>query len=71
MCKVGIFGVIFDWIIGIFEIVIGVLKVVEGFLFGNFVEMVSGVVYIVVGCVGMVKVGVEMVMMCGVDYDIC
>ncbi|ECF7337088.1 SPI-2 type III secretion system translocon protein SseC, partial [Salmonella enterica subsp. enterica serovar 4,12:d:-] len=48
--KAGIFGAIFDWITGIFETVIGALKVVEGFLSGNPAEMASGVAYMAAGC---------------------
>ncbi|EKT7565852.1 type III secretion system translocon protein [Salmonella enterica] len=69
--KAGIFGAIFDWITGIFETVIGALKVVEGFLSGNPVEMASGVAYIAAGCAGMVKAGAETAMMCGADRDTC
>ncbi|HBX1337490.1 TPA: SPI-2 type III secretion system translocon protein SseC [Salmonella enterica] len=69
--KAGIFGAIFDWITGIFETVIGSLKVVEGFLSGNPAEMASGVAYIAVGCAGMVKAGAETAMMCGADHDTC
>ncbi|EAX9128294.1 type III secretion system translocon protein [Salmonella enterica subsp. enterica serovar Kiambu] len=69
--KAGIFGAIFDWITGIFETVIGALKVVEGFLSGNPAEMASGVAYIAAGCAGMVKAGAETAMMCGADHDTC
>ncbi|EJW7046041.1 SPI-2 type III secretion system translocon protein SseC [Salmonella enterica] len=69
--KAGIFGAIFDWITGIFETVIGALKVVEGFLSGNSAEMASGVAYIAAGCAGMVKAGAETAMMCGADHDTC
>ncbi|HCM1960850.1 TPA: type III secretion system translocon protein [Salmonella enterica subsp. salamae serovar 56:l,v:z39] len=69
--KAGIFGAIFDWITGIFETVIGALKVVEGFLSGNPVEMASGVAYIAAGCAGIVKAGAETAMMCGADPDTC
>ncbi|HEC5269869.1 TPA: type III secretion system translocon protein [Salmonella enterica] len=69
--KAGIFGAIFDWITGIFETVIGALKVVEGFLSGNPVEMASGVAYMAAGCAGMVKAGAETAMMCGADHDTC
>ncbi|ENG0936709.1 pathogenicity island 2 effector protein SseC [Salmonella enterica subsp. salamae] len=69
--KAGIFGAIFDWITGIFETVIGALKVVEGFLSGNPVEMGSGVAYIAAGCAGIVKAGAETAMMCGADPDTC
>ncbi|HCM1917809.1 TPA: type III secretion system translocon protein [Salmonella enterica subsp. salamae serovar 28:r:e,n,z15] len=69
--KAGIFGVILDWITGIFETVVGALKVVEGFLSGNPVEMASGVAYIAAGCAGMVKAGAETAMMCGADPDTC
>ncbi|EAV7306186.1 type III secretion system translocon protein [Salmonella enterica] len=69
--KAGIFGAIFDWLTGIFETVIGALKVVEGFLSGNPVEMASGVAYIAAGCAGMVKAGAETAMMCGADHDTC
>ncbi|TGC30568.1 type III secretion system translocon protein [Salmonella enterica] len=69
--KAGIFGAIFDWLTGIFETVIGALKVVEGFLSGNPAEMASGVAYIAAGCAGMVKAGAETAMMCGADHDTC
>ncbi|EAO3262634.1 SPI-2 type III secretion system translocon protein SseC [Salmonella enterica] len=69
--KAGIFGAIFDWITGIFETVIGALKVVEGFLSGNPAEMASGVAYIAAGCAGIVKAGAETAMMCGADHDTC
>ncbi|EDH1233461.1 SPI-2 type III secretion system translocon protein SseC [Salmonella enterica subsp. enterica serovar Abony] len=69
--KAGIFGAIFDWITGIFETVIGALKVVEGFLSGNPTEMASGVAYMAAGCAGMVKAGAETAMMCGADHDTC
>ncbi|EBF0272850.1 type III secretion system translocon protein [Salmonella enterica] len=69
--KAGIFGAIFDWLTGIFETVIGALKVVEGFLSGNPAEMASGVAYIAAGCAGMVKAGAETAMMCGADPDTC
>ncbi|EFZ9425793.1 SPI-2 type III secretion system translocon protein SseC [Salmonella enterica subsp. enterica serovar Agona] len=69
--KPGIFGAIFDWLTGIFETVIGALKVVEGFLSGNPAEMASGVAYIAAGCAGMVKAGAETAMMCGADHDTC
>ncbi|WP_223611065.1 type III secretion system translocon protein [Salmonella enterica] len=69
--KAGIFGAIFDWITGIFETVIGALKVVEGFLSGNPAEMASGVAYMAAGCEGMVKAGAETAMMCGADHDTC
>lgn len=69
--KAGIFGAIFDWLTGIFETVIGALKVVEGFLSGNPTEMASGVAYIAAGCAGMVKAGAETAMMCGADHDTC
>ncbi|EFR7996840.1 SPI-2 type III secretion system translocon protein SseC, partial [Salmonella enterica] len=69
--KAGIFGAIFDWITGIFETVIGALKVVEGFLSGNPAEMASGLAYIAAGCAGMVKAGAETAMMCGADHDTC
>ncbi|EAA2669059.1 type III secretion system translocon protein [Salmonella enterica subsp. enterica serovar Kentucky] len=69
--KAGIFGAIFDWITGIFETVIGALKVVESFLSGNPAEMASGVAYMAAGCAGMVKAGAETAMMCGADHDTC
>ncbi|MEN3663023.1 SPI-2 type III secretion system translocon protein SseC [Salmonella enterica subsp. enterica serovar Paratyphi A] len=69
--KAGIFGAIFDWITGIFETVIGALKVVEGFLSGNPVKKASGVAYMAAGCAGMVKAGAETAMMCGADHDTC
>ncbi|EDX9623318.1 type III secretion system translocon protein [Salmonella enterica] len=69
--KAGIFGVIFDWITGIFETVIGALKVVEGFLSGNGAEMASGVAYMAAGCAGMVKAGAETAMLFGADPDTC
>lgn len=69
--KAGIFGAIFDWLTGIFETVIGALKVVEGFLSGNPAEMASGVAYIAAGCAGMVKAEAETAMMCGADHDTC
>lgn len=69
--KAGIFGAIFDWLTGIFETVIGALKVVEGFLSGNPAEMASGVAYIAAGCAGMVKAGAETAMMFGADHDTC
>ncbi len=69
--KAGIFGAIFDWITGIFETVMGALKVVEGFLSGNPAEMASGVAYIAAGCAGMVKAGAETAMLCGADPDTC
>ncbi|EMF0987337.1 type III secretion system translocon protein [Salmonella enterica subsp. enterica serovar Cerro] len=69
--KAGIFGAIFDWLTGIFETVIGALKVVEGFLSGNPAEMASGVAYIAAGCAGMVKAGAKTAMMCGADHDTC
>ncbi|ECR5470129.1 type III secretion system translocon protein [Salmonella enterica subsp. enterica serovar Kentucky] len=69
--KAGIFGAILDWITGIFETVIGALKVVEGFLSGNPAEMASGVAYMAAGCAGMVKAGAETAMMCGADHDTC
>lgn len=69
--KAGIFGAIFDWLTGIFETVIGALKVVGGFLSGNPAEMASGVAYIAAGCAGMVKAGAETAMMCGADHDTC
>ncbi|EAS8352146.1 SPI-2 type III secretion system translocon protein SseC [Salmonella enterica] len=69
--KAGIFGAIFDWLTGIFETVIGALKVVEGFLSGNPAEMASGVAYIAAGCAGMVKAGAETAMMCVADHDTC
>ncbi|EGF9031221.1 type III secretion system translocon protein [Salmonella enterica] len=69
--KAGIFGAIFDWLTGIFETVIGALKVVEGFLSGNPAEMASGVAYIAAGCAGMVKARAETAMMCGADHDTC
>lgn len=69
--KAGIFGAIFDWITGIFETVIGTLKVVEGFISGNPVEMASGVAYMAAGCVGMIKAGAETAMMLGANSDTC
>lgn len=69
--KAGIFGVIFDWLTGIFETVLGAFKVVEGFLSGNPAEMASGVAYMAAGCAGMVKAGAETAMMCGADPDTC
>ncbi|EBS7635000.1 type III secretion system translocon protein [Salmonella enterica] len=69
--KAGIFGAIFDWIVGIFETVIGALKVVEGFLTGNPAEMASGVAYMAAGCAGMVKAGAETAMLFGADRDTC
>ncbi|ECC1691556.1 type III secretion system translocon protein [Salmonella enterica subsp. salamae] len=69
--KAGIFGVIFDWITGIFETVLGAFKVVEGFLSGNPAEMASGVAYMAAGCAGMVKAGAETAMLCGADPDTC
>ncbi|EBS4563891.1 type III secretion system translocon protein [Salmonella enterica subsp. enterica serovar Tanger] len=69
--KAGIFGAIFDWLTGIFETVIGALKVVEGFLSGNPAEMASGVAYIAAGCAGVFKAGAETAMMCGADHDTC
>ncbi|ELD1907173.1 type III secretion system translocon protein [Salmonella enterica] len=69
--KAGIFGAIFDWITGIFETVIGALKVVEGFLSGNGAEMASGVAYMAAGFVGMVKAGAETAMLLGANPDVC
>ncbi|EAY0429729.1 type III secretion system translocon protein [Salmonella enterica] len=69
--KAGIFGTIFDWITGIFETVIGALKVVEGFLSGNGAEMASGVAYMAAGFVGMVKAGAETAMLLGANPDVC
>ncbi|EBX9237311.1 pathogenicity island 2 effector protein SseC [Salmonella enterica] len=69
--KAGIFGVIFDWLTGIFETVLGAFKVVEGFLSGNPAEMASGVAYMAAGCAGMVKAGAETAMLFGADPDTC
>ncbi|EAQ6495778.1 type III secretion system translocon protein [Salmonella enterica subsp. salamae] len=69
--KAGIFGAIFDWLIGIFETVLGAFKVVEGFLSGNPAEMASGVAYMAAGCAGMVKAGAETAMLFGADPDTC
>ncbi|MCR5947494.1 type III secretion system translocon protein [Salmonella enterica subsp. houtenae] len=69
--KAGIFGAIFDWITGIFETVIGALKVVEGFLSGNGAEMASGVAYMAAGLVGIVKAGAETAMLLGANPDVC
>ncbi|ECG8588931.1 type III secretion system translocon protein [Salmonella enterica subsp. salamae] len=69
--KAGIFGAIFDWIIGIFETVLGALKVAEGFLTGNPAEMASGVAYMAAGVAGLVKAGAETAMLLGADPDTC
>ncbi|MDN6073680.1 MAG: type III secretion system translocon subunit SctE [Enterobacterales bacterium] len=69
--KAGLISAVFDWIIGGVEAVIGVLKIVEGFVTADPLAMADGAAYLAAGVAGMVKAGAETAMALGADKDTC
>lgn len=69
--KAGLISAVFDWIIGGVEAVIGVLKIVEGFVTADPLAMADGAAYLAAGIAGMVKAGAETAMALGADKDTC
>ncbi|MCG7490146.1 type III secretion system translocon subunit SctE [Vibrio sp. Of14-4] len=76
--KGGIFGAIFDWIVGAVEAVIGVFKLIEGAariavgdVVGGAMDMASGGAYLTAGIAGMVKAAAETAILCGADKEKC
>lgn len=76
--KGGIFGAIFDWIVGAVEAIYGVIKLVEGALrcavgdvAGGALEIAGGAAYLAAGVAGMVKAAAETAILCGADKDKC
>lgn len=69
--KAGIMSAVFDWIIGGVEAVIGVLKIVEGFVTADPLAMADGAAYFSAGIAGMVKAGAETAMALGADKETC
>lgn len=69
--KAGLISAVFDWIIGGVEAVIGVLKIVEGFVTAAPLAMADGAAYLAAGVAGMVKAGAETAMALGADKDTC
>ncbi|ENG4185954.1 type III secretion system translocon subunit SctE [Providencia rettgeri] len=53
--KAGVFGVIFDWVIAAVEVVVGVTKMVGGFLSGNAMMAASGSMDFMAGLAGIGK----------------
>ena len=69
--KAGICNVVFDWIIGGVESVMGVLKMAEGVLTADPLALADGVAYFSAGMAGMVKAGAETALLLGADKDTC
>lgn len=76
--KGGIFGAIFDWIIGAVEAIYGAIKLVEGALrcavgdvAGGALEIASGAAYLAAGVAGLVKAAAETAILCGADKAKC
>lgn len=75
--KGGIFGAIFDWIVGAVEAVIGAFKMLEGVArvavgdVSGALDIASGAAYLTAGFAGMVKAAAETAILCGADKDKC
>lgn len=69
--KAGIIGAVFDWIIGGVEAIVGILKVVEGVMTGNALDVADGAAYFAAGIAGMVKAGAETALLLGADKSSC
>lgn len=76
--KGGVFGAIFDWVIGAVEAVIGLFKLIEGAarvvvgdVVGGAMDMASGGAYLTAGIAGMVKAAAETAILCGADKEKC
>ncbi|CNB60271.1 type III secretion system translocon subunit SctE [Yersinia intermedia] len=69
--KAGIFNMVFDWAIGLAEIVYGAIKVSAGVLTGDPVAMASGVAYLAAGTAGLVKAAAETAMLAGASKEKC
>lgn len=76
--KGGIFGAIFDWIVGAVEAIYGAIKLVEGALrcavgdvAGGALEIAGGAAYLAAGVAGMVKAAAETAILCGADKEKC
>ncbi|MFW5399107.1 type III secretion system translocon subunit SctE [Yersinia sp. 1252 StPb PI] len=69
--KAGIFNTVFDWAIGLAEIVYGAIKISAGVLTGDPVAMASGVAYLAAGTAGLVKAAAETAMLAGASKEKC
>ncbi|NRD74527.1 type III secretion system translocon protein [Shewanella sp. VB17] len=76
--KGGVFGAVFDWIVGAVEAIYGAIKLVEGALrfaagdvVGGGMEIASGAAYLSAGVAGMVKAAAETAILCGADKAKC
>ncbi|BAJ02224.1 type III secretion system translocon protein [Shewanella violacea] len=74
--KGGIFGAVFDWIVGAAEAIYGAIKLVEGGLrcamgdvVGGALDIADGTAYLGAGVAGMVKAAAETAILCGADRD--
>lgn len=69
--KEEIINTLFDWVIGDVEAIVGVMKMVEGVLTADPLELVDGAAYFAAGVSGMVKAGAETAMLLGADKNSC